>query len=195
MSKNSRLLFIVFSMLAAVLFIAGTAVTAYADDGRGGPWHSGGNQGHGDGGQPFAGDHPSDNMTGVRLQFGGIGFEHGGNMPDNFKGPDLPDRHNRPPWENMTDNFTGHRLPDLNNRPPWDNTTDNFTHPGLPDWHNRPPSDNMSDNFTGRMPNHGWDSSDNRTGSFITTLASIFNIDPQTLQSDLLQAFAKMFNK
>jgi hypothetical protein len=45
------------------------------------------------------------------------------------------------------------------------------------------------------MPNHGWDSSDNRTGSFITTLASIFNIDPQTLQSDLLQAFAKMFNK
>jgi hypothetical protein len=53
----------------------------------------------------------------------------------------------------------------------------------------------MSDNFTGRGPHQRWDSSDNRTGFFIATLASILNIDPQTLESDLQQAFAKMFNR
>ena len=194
MYKNRRLLFTVFSMLAAVMFIASTSIVAYADDGRRGPGH-GGEQGHGGGGQPFPGDHPSDNMTGVRPEFGGTGFEHGGNVPDNFTGPRLPDLNNRPPWDNMTDNFTGPRLPDLNNRPPWDNMTDNFTGPGLPDSHNRPPSDNMSDNFTGRGQHQRWDSSDNRTGFFIATLASILNIDPQTLESDLQQAFAKMFNR
>ena len=213
MYKNSRLSFIVLSMLAAVLFIAGTAMVAYADDGKGGPGHGGGGQGHGGGGPPFAGNHLSDNKTGVRPQFGGMGLEHGGSMSDNFTGHRLPDLNNRPPWDNMTDNFTGPRPPGWNNRPPWDNMTDNFTGPRPPGWNNRPPWDNMTDNFTGprppdwnnRPPSDNmsdnfsgptrWDSRHNLTGSFISTLASILNIDPQTLAGDLQQALAKMFNK
>ncbi len=223
MYKNGRLLFIVFSMLAAMLFIAGTAVAAYADDGRGGPGHNGGGQGHGgggngngNGGQPYAGDHPSENATGFSSQFGGTGLEHGATMSDNFNGrgfPGLhngvPDWNNRPQWDNMTDNFTGARPPGWNNRSPWDNMTDNFTGPRPPDWNNgkpwdnmtdnftgsRPPWDNMTDNFTGRGPHQWGNSSENRTSSFISTLASILNIDPQTLQADFQQAWVKMFNR
>jgi hypothetical protein len=51
--KNNRLSFILLSVLATVLFIADTAMVAYADDGRG--------AGHGSGGSP-----PSDNFTGGR---------------------------------------------------------------------------------------------------------------------------------
>jgi hypothetical protein len=134
-------------------------------------------------------------MTGVKPQFGGIGLEHGGNMSDNFTGPGLPDWHNKPPWDNITDNFTGLGLPDWHNRPPWDNMTDNFTGHRLPDLNSRPSWDNMTDNFTGPMPHQRWNSSDNLTGSFIETLASILNIDPQTLAGDLQQALAKIFSK
>ena len=103
MYKNNRLSFILLSVLAAVLFIAGTAMVAYADDGKG--------PGHGGGGSP-----PSDNFTGSRPQFGGTP------PSDNFTGE-------RPPSDNMTnvrlplegsDNMTGGR-PSM-----WD-SSDNMT--------------------------------------------------------------------
>jgi hypothetical protein len=100
--NNNRLSFILLSVLAAVLFIAGAAMAAYADDGRG--------PGHGGGGPP-----PSDNFTGGRPQFNGTP------PSDNFTG-------GRPPSDNMTDvrppdgsdNMTGGR-PSM-----WD-SSDNMT--------------------------------------------------------------------
>jgi len=60
MLRNSRPFFMALSMLAIVLFVVGTAVVAYADNGKG--------QGRGSGGPPpsdnfTGGQPPSDNMT------------------------------------------------------------------------------------------------------------------------------------
>ena len=86
MSKNNRLSSIVLSLLAVVLFIAGTAMVVYADNGRG--------PGQGGGGPP-----PSDNMTGGRPQFSGSDNMTGGRPPfggsDNMTG-------GRPPSDNIT---------------------------------------------------------------------------------------------